>query len=366
MEQNKKTGAGPTARNAQKPQGNGKQPTSADLEGRERPDQEALSMAKNYINVHHINNDPDNTHIKEQLYLLYLEGFPEDFIDDIFCRDRGIQVVSLDLLRCLAFLGGEAFARKFYKRSFTLTEAKNDLADQAVLEKYRQFDEVSRLTAEIGKMRESFDIQMEFLKREHDNARTYAEELIRQEKEAAASQLEAVTVQFETEKKLLQAQADNQKEGMRRDLSECTKKLETLQSEAGDLRTRLDQELEKNRSLTLKINSMKQQKETTEEGAPVKQGRQWGTWRHSAKKEQTDQGEEIRKTRNQFIFMVLSDPDYKEDQLDVITHAIGAGLDKEALEKLCNPKLPAQNMQIFENFCLSEKLKFPGEGGDAQ
>ena len=56
-----------------------------------------------------------------------------------------------------------------------------------------------------------------------------------------------------------------------------------------------------------------------------------------------------------FLVKVLSDNRYKEEQLDVITEAVGDGLPIEEIRCICKPEMSASGMRRLKAFFQKRK-----------
>ncbi|MCD8013238.1 MAG: hypothetical protein LUG99_08700 [Lachnospiraceae bacterium] len=240
-----------------------------DLEGREKTDEKAERMVKEYLSyAPYLEADDSYGHHIEQLYMMCREGFSKEFIEDVFCYGKEIGLVSLDLLRCIALIGGEEFAMRFYNGNFSLDEVRAEYADFAAMEKFSQFDEIEKLRHEAERACERFDLQMEFLKKEQENSKAYADDRIRSEREAAEERLKqqkeyseekirSLKTMFETEKSLLQSEADRKRDALETELGTCTVKLDSVQKELDTLRTQLEAaQVENNKLVEERSNLM--------------------------------------------------------------------------------------------------------------
>ncbi len=233
-----------------------------DLEGREKTDEKAERMVKEYLSyAPYLEADDSYRHHVEQLYLMCREGFSKEFIEDAFCYGKEVGLVSLDLLRGIALIGGEEFAMGFYDGEYSLSEVRDEYADFAAMEKFSQFDEIEKLRHEAERARERFDLQMEFLKKEQENSKAYADDRIRSEREAAEERLKqqqeyseekirSLKTTFETEKSLLQSEADRKRDALETELGTCTVKLDSVQKELDELRAKLGEAQVVNQKLT--------------------------------------------------------------------------------------------------------------------
>lgn len=397
-----------------------------DLEGREVADEKAGQLMKKYLNyAPYLNSDDSYAHHIEQLYLMCREGFSKEFIEEVFCYGREISLVSLDLLRCIALIGGEEFAMKFYKGNYSLSEVKDSYADFAAREKFSQFDEIEKLRHETELARERFDLQMEFLKKEQENSKAYADDRIRSEREAAEERLKqqheyseekirSLKTTFETEKSLLQSEADRKRDALETELGTCTVKLDSIQKELDALRTQLEEVQVENQKLaeerdhlmsenkklkaqlaerTLQPDNAvvgENQPEAVKPAAPEEQAvmknstatgnssyeRNPGSVReaeisdadHLSRPEkkgllpfhQKHKKKENRK-RDDFVIDLIKNPGYTDEQFEIIYAAVKAGMPLKELEQIRNPELPARNMQMLANYFMRKDAGIPAE-----
>ncbi|MCD7744132.1 MAG: hypothetical protein LUI13_02370 [Lachnospiraceae bacterium] len=244
-----------------------------DLEGRENTDEKTERMVKGYLSyAPYLEADDSYRHHVEQLYLMCREGFNKEFIEDAFCYGKEVELVSLDLLRSIALIGGEEFAMGFYDGEYSLSEVRDEYADFAAMEKFSQFDEIEKLRHEAERARERFDLQMEFLKKEQENSKAYADDRIRSERETAEERLKqqqeyseekirSLKTTFETEKSLLQSEADRKRDALETELGTCTVKLDSVQKELDALRTQLETAQEEKHKLVEKRDGLMHENE---------------------------------------------------------------------------------------------------------
>lgn len=377
----------------------------------------------------YLSSDASYSHHKEQLFLMCKEAFSKAFIETIFCQGADLDLATIDLIRCLALAGDEKFALAFYKRKFTLAEAKEALWDYAARRKSQMFDSIDKLTEELGKSRDRFDTQMEFLKREYENSKEYADEIIRRERETAEQMLEsertnhAETVKsmqtsYETEKALRESLASHEIEGLQNNLSQAAEKYEAAKKEMKQLRSQLQAEQDQSRKWQEEQDRLKQEIERLKRMIPEGSGKTENftektdlsemksavetenrpgmgktvdmdnpfetgtssTVKNAARENKSAESEkkigvpessckkktgshkkgilpflprerESRK-RNDFVVALITNPNYSDEQYEIICSAIKAGLTLKELEQICNPKLPARNMRMLANFFL--------------
>ncbi|MCC8068138.1 MAG: hypothetical protein LIO94_13735 [Clostridiales bacterium] len=398
--------------------------TQIDLEGREVADEKAGQLMKQYLNyAPYLNSDDSYAHHIEQLYLMCREGFRKEFIEEVFCYGREISLVSLDLLRCIALIGGEEFAMKFYKGNYSLGEVKDTYADFAAREKFSQFDEIEKLRQETELARERFDLQMEFLRKEQENSKAYADDRIRSEREAAEERLKqqqeyseekirSLKITFETEKSLLKSEADRKRDALETELGICTVKLDSVQKELDALCAQLEtvqvenQKLAEERDRLVSENEKlkaqlaertlqpgkaavgENQPEEVNPVAPEEQvvmksptgtgdsshERNLGGTReedmsdadHLSKPgkkglipfHQKHKRKETRK-RDDFVIDLIKNPEYTDEQFEIIYSAVKAGMPLKELEQIRNPELPARNMQMLANYFIRKDAGIP-------
>lgn len=231
--------------------------TQINLERREVSDDRAKKMLREYLQyAPYLESDSSYIHHVEQLYLMCREGMGKEFIEGLFCYGREMDLVSLDLLRCLALVCDESFAMEFFDGDFSLSEVKEAFADHAARQKYSQFGEVEKIRTEAERLQERFDIQMDFLKKEQENSKAYADELINSERRMAKERLEqqktyyedkikSMKVTTDTEKSLLQSEADKKLESKSNELRICKSNLDSKEKELDNLQSLLGAEQEK-------------------------------------------------------------------------------------------------------------------------
>ncbi|MCD7885568.1 MAG: hypothetical protein LUI87_17995 [Lachnospiraceae bacterium] len=398
--------------------------TRIDLEGREVADEKAVQLMQKYLNyAPYLNSDDSYAHHIEQLYLMCREGFSKEFIEEVFCYGREISLVSLDLLRCIALIGGEEFAMRFYKGNYSLREVKDSYADFAAREKFSQFDEIEKLRHEAEHARDRFDLQMEFLKKEQENSKAYADDRIRSEREAAEERLKqqqeyseekirSLKTTFETEKSLLQSEADRKRDALETELGTCTVKLDSVQKELNDLRMQMEAAQEENHKLAEERNGLTQENEklkaqleertlqpgnaavgenqpeavnsaSPEEQTVMKSPTATGESNHKRNQgdvreadvsdadyvskpekkgllpfHQKHKRKETRK-RDDFIIDLIKNPGYTDEQFEIIYAAVKAGMPLKELEQIRNPELPARNMQMLANYFMRKDAGIP-------
>jgi len=395
-----------------------------DLEGREKTDEKAERMVKEYLSyAPYLEADDSYRHHVEQLYLMCREGFSKEFIEDAFCYGKEVGLVSLDLLRGIALIGGEEFAMGFYDGEYSLSGVRDEYADFAAMEKFSQFDEIEKLRHEAERARERFDLQMEFLKKEQENSKAYADDRIRSEREAAEERLKqqqeyseekirSLKTTFETEKSLLQSEADRKRDALETELGTCTVKLDSAQKELDALRTQLETAQEEKHKLAEERNGLTQENEklktqlaerTLQPGNTAVGDNRTEAVNPAAPEEQavtknsldteasgnernlngvreadvsaTDyvskpgkkgllpfhqkhKRKETRK-RDDFIIDLIKNPGYTDEQFEIIYAAVKAGMPLKELEQIRNPELPARNMQMLANYFMRKDAGIP-------
>ncbi|MCD7884515.1 MAG: hypothetical protein LUI87_12545 [Lachnospiraceae bacterium] len=395
-----------------------------DLEGRENSDEKAERMVKDYLSyAPYLEADDSYRHHVEQLYLMCREGFSKEFIEEAFCYGKEVGLVSLDLLRSIALIGGEEFAMGFYDGEYSLSEVRDEYADFAAMEKFSQFDEIEKLRHEAEHARDRFDLQMEFLKKEQENSKAYADDRIRSEREAAEERLKqqqeyseekirSLKTTFETEKSLLQSEADRKRDALETELGTCTVKLDSVQKELDALRTQIETVQEEKQKLAEERNGLTQENEklkaqleertlqpgnaavgenqpeavnsaSPEEQTVMKSPTATGESNHKRNQgdvreadvsdadyvskpekkgllpfHQKHKRKETRK-RDDFIIDLIKNPGYTDEQFEIIYAAVKAGMPLKELEQIRNPELPARNMQMLANYFMRKDAGIP-------
>lgn len=111
--------------------------------------------------------EPKYSHKKEQLYLLTLQGFTDSFLQLFFEEDLNIRSQDLDVLRSLAlFTGEEACLQYFYKKEFSLAQARTFLEEWFALKRFQQLPKLDALIAERELLQKKASEQLKLLEQD--------------------------------------------------------------------------------------------------------------------------------------------------------------------------------------------------------
>lgn len=290
------------------------------------------------------------------------QGFGGAFIDAFFGRDENILSADLDFVRAIALVTEEEFVLKeFYKKNFSPEEAKEFLAEYLSAKRYGQFPVIEDLLAEKKRREERFELQMDFLKREQEQARNYFEAILEKEREAAEAKKETERVKLEAEQARLMdklaavleenARLQEMLEHMKAAAEQGRKQEEDAR---GQIEEAYRQTNEKCDELLCQLSGQQMRVLQKEKTGGILPGFFRGKEEKKARKE--------KQQRNRFIQQEIANPEYSAEQLDIILNAVKDGMPLEGLQQLCDPKLQVKNMKILMLFLKREESK-TGETG---
>lgn len=277
-------------------------------------DNKAEERFQKFLLEYPLMNETVYFHKREQLYLMLQQERTDKFIEQFFKKDANISSVDLDFIRSMTNFASEDFVSDyFYKKEFTIDQAKEIMQEHLVNSRFDKLPQVEQLIRENAQLVQRFDMQMEFLKKEREQTKTYSDELLKKEKE-----------KHETEKELLQVKFERE--------------IEILNNKANAL--------EEENTILKRVPESERLSE-----------RQQTTGSEIFKKRCRKQGKRMERERDNFIVGVLSNPAFKPGQLTVIMRAVEEGLPLEALKKICVPDLNAKGMETLERFYLNKEKK---------
>ena len=291
-------------------------------------------------------------HKKEQFYLMHLDGRSDQFLDYFRLKDVSVGTEAMDVIRCAAKLCGEDFAEEtLLYRSFTLEEAISKITDELTKRRYERLPEIQQKLDALLQLEEDLIQMKEFLQKK--NALPAKEENGK-EAHRESTELEHQKRIMDLERKLQEKTAELKAKDMEIASlkTEGEMKLASVKAEY-EARIRymklafdrdLDRQLEKGRRALEKERSMNQ----------------GGFFRKRSRIQEAEKGvPEESETQDEsiamFLVKVLSGNKYGENQLDVITAAVGEGLSIEELRCMCNPEMPASSMKRLKEFFLKRK-----------
>lgn len=265
-------------------------------------------------------------HKREQLYLMYADGRSDQFLDFFRKEDLTISSATMDIVRMTAKLCGEEFAQStLMYRSFTLDEVVGKITDELTKRRYENLPDiqaklnvVSALEEELSQMKAFFQ-KMKRAPEGQKDLRELERKLHEKETELKAKDMEIVSLSKESEMKLASVRAEY--EGKIRYMKLAFQR-------------ELERAIEKERSMN--------------------QGGRF--WRRNRTAEAGNVKPEISdESLALFLVKVLSDNRYKEEQLDVITEAVGDGLPIEEIRCICKPEMSASGMRRLKAFFQKRK-----------
>jgi hypothetical protein len=257
---------------------------------------------------------------------MYADGSSDQILDFFRREDLTISSATMDIVRMTAKLCGEEFAQStLMYRSFTLDEVVGKITDELTKRRYENLPDIQTKLNVVSALEEELSQMKAFLKKmkrvpeEQKDLRELERELHEKETELKAKDMEIVSLSKESEMKLASVRAEYEgkirymKLAFQRELERAIEK-ERSMNQGGRFRRR---------NRTAEAENMKP--EISDESLAL------------------------------FLVKVLSDNRYKEEQLDVITEAVGDGLPIEEIRCICKPEMSASGMRRLKAFFQKRK-----------
>ena len=258
-------------------------------------------------------------HKREQLYLMYADGRSDQFLDFFRREDLTISSATMDIVRMTAKICGEEYAQStLMYRSFTLEEVIGKITDELTKRRYENLPDIQTKLNVVSALEEELSQMKAFLqtmKGEPEHQKELLEierKLHEKETELIAKDLEIASLKKENEMNLAPVKAEY--EGKIRYMKLAFQR-------------ELERAVEKERSTNQ--GSRFRKKNRAAEGAKP---------------------EAANESLDLFLVKVLSDNRYREEQLDVITEAVGEGLPIEEIRCMCKPEMSASGMRRLKSF----------------
>lgn len=307
------------------------------------------------LNMYQYLSDEKYLHKREQLYLMLQQGRSGKFVNAFFKQDTNILSLDLDFLRGLALLINESFVlERFYKKNFTLEEAREILMEYFSEMRYDKFPKIEELLKEQERLKDQFSLQIEFLQKEQENIKEYGNELLKKEQEKADLQreLQKQTMQgkidkLETQRQELESQAVNlQKENEKlREEKEAQEQEKMMKQEEQEFLMR-----EQKRLTQLCQDLRERIFEMEKQGESDKEKERTSYFQTFFRKRSAQKIRQEKEERNNFLMGVICDPKYSKEQLEIIIRLAKTAIPLEKLQMICNPKLEIENMEILEQY----------------
>lgn len=327
------------------------------LEGWEEP-KDLEEKMKSDLEILPELSQPALIHKKEQLYLMHADGRSDEFVDYFLKDDLRVSSAAMDVMRLTAKICGEQYAKELLMfRSFSLEEVISKITDHLTDHRYEQLPEIQQKLDTIQQLDEVITQITEFLQKTHSlpvNHESGAEE------GRNAAELAHQKDIMELERKLHEKDADLKAKDMEIASlkAESEMKLSSVRAEyEAKIRymklafdREMDRQLDKERrTLEKKYRAMEKEQEMNQGGFFRRRNRTPEPDPGSEKPEKQDENVEM------FLVKVLTENKYKEDQLDVITAAVGAGLSLDEVRCMCSPGMSASSMGRLKDYFLKRK-----------
>ena len=299
-------------------------------------------------------------HKKEQLYLMHADGRSDEFVDYFLKDDLSVSSATMDVMRMTAKICGEQFAKELLMyRSFSLEEVISKITDKLTNRRYDRLPEIQQKLDALLQLEEVINQMKEFLQK---NQFPQVNDENGMEEGRKAAKLEHQKNIMEIERKLQEKDADLRAKDMEIASlkAESEMKLSSVKAEYEAkiryMKLSFDREMDRllekeRRTLEKKYRAMEKEQEMSSGGFFRRRNRSPEPEPESEKPEQQDENVEM------FLVKVLTENKYKEDQLDVITAAVGAGLSIEEVRCMCSPGMSASSMNRLKNYFLKRKEK---------
>ena len=275
-------------------------------------------------------------HKKEQFYLMHADGRSDQFLDYFRKADVSASTATMDLVRITAKLCGETFAQEaLLYRTFTLEEAVSKITDELTKRRYdvlpdiqKKLDAVSSLEEELSQMKAFLQEMQGGLEQQKDRMEL-EKKLHEKDVMLKAKDMEIASLAKEGEMKLASVKAE-------------------YEGKIRYMKLAFQRELE--RAIEKEHRALEREKSLNQGGL---------FRRRSRIPEALDVKPDPQKNEDEslalFLVKVLSDNRYREDQLDVITEAVGEGLPIEGIRCMCKPEMSASGMRRLKDYFLKRK-----------
>lgn len=277
----------------------------------------------------------DEAHEKSKALtdLMVTEGLSDEFIRLILREDTDdAYMMTLDFLHCAALIMGEDYVKEnLMGKTISVADAANGIKEtyhEQQLKPYREIYE--NLDERLKAAREGETLlnhQIEILKIQSSHAQEMYDKAMENEK-----------LRFKFEKSALEAQNTSERE-------RSAEKISALEGELSALREKAKKLEKENRDLRSSYEKqLADAKADTAEGKFVD-----FSWRKKRRKKEQNAVE--KKARTAFALSVLGNKEFSAEQIAMLVPVLeNEKIPLAALERLCVPSLPAQNMKAFIRF----------------
>ncbi|MCC8051904.1 MAG: hypothetical protein LIP10_14850 [Clostridiales bacterium] len=319
-------------------------------------------MADLLSDAPHLKDNADE--FREHLNLLYmmcLEGFSKDFLNQIFCEYVETDIVKLDMLHCAALTVDEEYALELRGMDQTLKGLREEIAEKSALRRFERFESIQELSDEAARAREIYTLHIKYLEEAKDDLKNNYNKMLALEKRNFE---QAIAYEKADHKKDLENKDSSFEIRMgaeKHNLNEANEKLAAEKKNNSDLQKKLDEMNEKLGQTAGERDMAFQERDRAEKelelfkasmssSNPADAGNQgqrmYRKNSQSAVRRLFSRKKTAEKDRD-YVLSLISNPQFTAEQLSVINDALIQKLPPENLAKICDPKIPVRNMKMM-------------------
>lgn len=309
-------------------------------------EEKLLQVVKEYADMNPVyRNTP---HFQEQLYLMLKWGYSKKLIEKFLESELKVQDVDFFRLIYLLVKDFNFIKEHFMDQEFIYEVAVDQALDHMLNKKYPVLNEIEFLRLEKEKIRQQYEAQQAFIRKEFDFESKMKEMQMLHQKELSELQTSMERKQFDEQNRKMermQIMLRNEKQEADKRNQILLKENETLKEENARLSERLKL-FTKSVSEKQEANS-KRTKEMQASSTPEETRESKRFWRIKLRKRKTEERSED--DRYHFIVGLLKKQKFQTKQYKIILFALKNGLPLEGIKELANPELTYDNMVFLCN-----------------